>query len=123
MFDVVPDSLNLNITSNIAYNVNTSSAALAPAGTIDDYTEFPDWEMNPLIVEEQVQADVSVQMNAFFATASNGVNRAFFNNVTYITPLVPTILTAVSMGQQAYNPDVYAQTNTFVLTHGQTVQM
>ena len=79
--------------------------------------------MNPLIVEEQVQADVSVQMNAFFATASNGVNRAFFNNVTYITPLVPTILTAVSMGQQAYNPDVYAQTNTFVLTHGQTVQM
>lgn len=122
MFDTVPDDLMLNVTSTIVYN-SAANATVANATTIDEYSEFPDWDMVPLIVEAEAKADVSVALNAFFATSSDGTNRAFFNNVTYAQPLVPSLLTATSMGQLAYNTDVYAQTNTFVLTHGQVVEM
>lgn len=49
---------------------------------------------------------------------------AFFNNITYKTPKVPTLYTALSSGQLASNAEVYGTyTHSFVLEKGQVVQI
>jgi iron transport multicopper oxidase len=49
---------------------------------------------------------------------------AFFNNITYKAPKVPTLYTALSAGEQATDPRVYGTyTNSFVLERGEIVQI
>jgi len=52
----------------------------------------------------------------------NGVNRASFNNVTYNTPIIPSSLTELSMGENAGDVRVYG-TNSFVLQHDEVVEL
>ena len=100
MFDVVPDDLVLSafkpsfsrrnscsldfvdITSTAVYD---STASTQPGTMVDQYTEFPDQEMVPVIVEEELVANVNIELGVFFDTADDGTNRAFFNNITYRT--------------------------------------
>lgn len=141
MFDVVPDDLQLSklrihtlarissrhtnakpadVTSSIVYDDN---ASFAPSTTVEAYHEFPDQSIVPIIVEAQAEPDVKIELGVFFDTATDGTNRAFFNNVTYRTPIVPAYLTAISMGEDAMNPAIYGQTNSFVLRHGDNVEL
>lgn len=49
---------------------------------------------------------------------------AFFNNITYVTPKVPTLYTALSAGEDAMNPLVYGEfTHPFVLEKGSIVEI
>jgi iron transport multicopper oxidase len=49
---------------------------------------------------------------------------AFFNNITYKAPKVPSLYTALSSGDQATDPRVYGSyTNAFVLEKGEIVQI
>lgn len=49
---------------------------------------------------------------------------AFFNNVTYIQPKVPTLYTALTTGVAASNVSIYGgNTNAFVLEHGQVIEI
>lgn len=49
---------------------------------------------------------------------------AFFNNITYTAPKVPTLYTALTAGELASNPTVYGGfTNSFVLEKDQVVQI
>lgn len=84
---------------------------------------IPDTEMVPVIAKAQAEADVKITLGVFFDTADDGVNRAFFNNVTYQRPLVPSLLTATSMGQDSLLPEVYGQTNTYLLKQGDNVEL
>jgi iron transport multicopper oxidase len=120
MFDTVPPQLVLNITSTVSYD---SSKPVAPGTVVDTYHEFPDQQLVPLEIEAQAEADVAIELGVYFDTATDGTNRAFFNNVTYRMPVVPTYLTTTSMGADALNPSIYGQTNTFILEHGQNVQL
>jgi hypothetical protein len=52
---------------------------------VDEYTEFPDQELVPVQVEEELVANVHIELGVFFDTADDGTNRAFFNNITYRT--------------------------------------
>jgi len=103
--------------------VYDETAPFAPGTTVEAYHEFPDQSMVPYIAKAQAEADVKIELGVFFDTATDGTNRAFFNNVTYRTPVVPAYLTAVSMGSDAMNPEVYGQTNSFVLRHGDNVEL
>lgn len=62
-----------------------SSATTEPGTTVEEYTEFPDQELVPVAVEEELVANVNIELGVFFDTADDGTNRAFFNNVTYRT--------------------------------------
>lgn len=54
----------------------------------------------------------------------NLVSSAFFNNITYKAPKVPTLYTALSSGTLASNAEVYGTyTHPFVLEKGQVVQI
>lgn len=52
---------------------------------VDEYTEFPDQELVPIPAQEELVANVNIELGVFFDTADDGTNRAFFNNVTYRT--------------------------------------
>ncbi|KAJ2472184.1 ferroxidase fet3 [Coemansia sp. RSA 2322] len=55
---------------------------------------------------------------------SNGLHLDYFNNITYSPPLVPTLYTALSMGELAMDPRVYGpQTNALVLRHNEVVEL
>lgn len=56
--------------------------------------------------------------NKDFATS------AFFNDITYVSPKVPTLYTAMSAGELATNPAVYGyNTHSFVLGHNQVIEI
>ena len=49
---------------------------------------------------------------------------AFFNEITYVTPAVPTLYTAISAGELADNATVYGvNTNPYVLKHNQIIEI
>ena len=52
----------------------------------------------------------------------NGVNRAIFNSVTHNSPIIPGLLTEVSMGENAGDVRVYG-TNSFMLQRNEVVKL
>lgn len=61
----------------------------------------------------------------FTQTYDDGTNRASFNNITYQMPTsTPSMLTELTMGNDAFNPAVYgAMTNAFTYPHMAIVQL
>ena len=129
MFDVVPSTLNpskpptlsifhisfclvkripitIDITSSITYN---TSAPLTNNGTVDELHYVNDTALVPVIAIPPPVASKSYLLNFNFDTTTDGTNHAFINNVTFNYPLVPTVLSELSLGsnatiQQAYGP-------------------
>ncbi|KAF8588813.1 multicopper oxidase [Ramaria rubella] len=122
MYDMVPDTLNPNITSSITYNADPSTP-LVDAGEIQAYFDLNDTAIVPFAVEPELPPpDHIVELNVFFDTMDNGINRAMFNNVTYNSPLVPSLLTELSMGNDSANVAVYGP-QAFVLQHNEIVEI
>ena len=49
---------------------------------------------------------------------------AFFNNITYTSPVVPTLYTVMSAGTNASNAAIYGEyTNPFVLEKDQVIEI
>jgi iron transport multicopper oxidase len=68
--------------------------------------------------------DMSITLNLTMDTLSDDINYAFFNNITYSRPLVPTLYTALTTGSLATNPTVYGvNTNPFVLPHNKVIEI
>ncbi|KAF8521711.1 laccase [Hysterangium stoloniferum] len=105
MFDTIPPELNPNATSSITYD---SNAPLTPGSEVDAYFDVDDTVLVPVVVEAELPPpDHVIELNVFFDTMDNGVNRAMFNNVTFNAPLVPSILTQLTMGNDSANVAVY----------------
>jgi iron transport multicopper oxidase len=72
-----------------------------------------------------VDADESHQLDVLFNTFGDGENYAMFNEISYKPPIVPTLLTTLSVPSN-YSTDatVYGtSTNPFVLGHNNMVQI
>ncbi|UZJ54147.1 hypothetical protein CBS101457_003467 [Exobasidium rhododendri] len=95
MYDAVPDTLQLNITSTISY------AQGNPVGsnrsTVEEYSYFDDTALTPIVALAMVEADVSHEMPFAFDTYRDGKNYAAFNDKSFVTPETPTLFTAQSM--------------------------
>jgi iron transport multicopper oxidase len=121
----IPSTLALNQTNWLQYNlsapfpnatitVESSSDLLA----LDDFTLVP-YDHHPLL---EPSSHVRVELAS--ATLENGVNYVFFNNITYMAPLVPTLYTVLSAGDMASNGSIYGQfTNSVVLKKNDVVQL
>lgn len=121
MYDAVPEALVLNNTIQIQYS---DANAKADPIEVEEWGSFNDVDTVPVQVEAQAPADVDYTFNVWFDTFNDGTNRAAFNNITYLQPIVPTIFTALTMGNDSSLPQVYgAQTHGIVLEHMQNVQM
>ncbi|KAK7724129.1 hypothetical protein SLS64_000463 [Diaporthe eres] len=89
------------LPSDLNWNVTgwlsyDSSKPLPEPALVDEFNEFDDYTLVP----------------------------AFFNNITYKAPKVPTLYTALSSGETANNAFVYgSHTHSFVLQKGEVVQL
>ncbi|KAL3232773.1 Iron transport multicopper oxidase FET3 [Nakaseomyces bracarensis] len=123
MLDVIPKELQLNATSFMVYNKDAPMPEQNYVDSIDDYLD--DFYLVPLQKEELYpEADHVITVDVVMDNLRNGVNYAFFNNITYTTPKVPALLTALSSGDDATNPFIYGtNTNTFVLKKDEIVDL
>lgn len=114
MLDVIPDDLILNSTNYIVYD---DSADMPDEYYVDSIDEFlDDFYLRPVSNETILDdSDLQVTLDIVMDNLGNGVNYAFFNNITYTTPKVPVLATALSSGDYATNSYIYGNTNAFVL--------
>jgi len=122
MYDAIPPLLISNLTVPVVYS---ESAPLVNASDWDEYPTFWDTDLVPIEVVEMAPADLSIPMVITFDTFDDGTNRAYlFNDTTYVAPYVPTMFTALTMGQGALLNDVYgAQTNALLLNHMDNIEI
>lgn len=122
-FDAVPDGLNPNVTSYLLYN---EKAALPESKLIDEFDPFDDFTLVPQDkLETFPEADVQIQLDVKMDNLNNGFNYAFFNNLTWTAPVVPTLYTVLSAPPSMLNDArIYgSNTNTFVIPHMSTVEI
>ncbi|ETN46362.1 uncharacterized protein HMPREF1541_00546 [Cyphellophora europaea CBS 101466] len=123
LFDAIPDGLNPNVTSYLVYD---SAASLPEPALIDDFDPFDDFGLVPYdqldLFEEP---DLTVQLDVKMDNLKDGANYAFFNNITWVAPVVPTLYTVLSAPPSLLsNPTIYgSNTNTFVLPHMASVDI
>lgn len=123
MLDVIPKDLQLNATSYMVYN---KSAPMPSQNYVDSLDNFlDDFYLQPY--EKQAilgEPDHVITVDVVMDNLKNGVNYAFFNNITYTAPKVPTLMTVLSSGDQANNSEIYGtNTHTFILEKDEIVEL
>ncbi|KAI9695423.1 MAG: hypothetical protein M1820_008608 [Bogoriella megaspora] len=99
LFDTVPDTLNPNVTGWLMYSEQADKPVPA---ILDEFDPFDDFTLVP----------------------QDGESFAFMNDVTYVSPKVPTLYSAISSGDLAANSAIYgSSTNSFVLNHLDVVEI
>ncbi|KAI9721851.1 MAG: hypothetical protein M1812_002187 [Candelaria pacifica] len=122
LFDTVPKTLNPNVTGWLLYDELKPFPSPAPLESFDPFDDFSLVPTDKMELLDHVDhsIDVTVKMDVL----GDGANYAFFNDVTYVLPKVPTLYTALSTGVSATNSEVYgSNTNAFVLRKDETVQI
>lgn len=126
LLDIIPSSLTLNQTNWLEYNKEADHPlAQIPYDTSADIEYFDDttlvpYDREPLYTNPTKQVNITVTMN----NLDNGVNYAFFNNITYTPPKVPTLYTVMSSGDLASNQAIYGDyTHSYVLEKGEVVEI
>ncbi|MCJ1320627.1 hypothetical protein MMC15_005967 [Xylographa vitiligo] len=116
-----PANFNPNVTAWLVYN---ESAPLPEPPTIygfdfvDDVSFVP-YDLAPVLepVDHQIIMDVN-------AGSINGIQRLTINGGTYLQQKVPSLYTALSVGDKySSNPLVYGSVNPFVLKHNEVVEI
>ncbi|KAI6092909.1 putative ferroxidase [Hypoxylon rubiginosum] len=122
LFDTLPDDLNYNVTGWLVYD---ETAPLPDPAFVDELDPFDDMTLIPYDNQTLLgEPDQTVELDVIMDNLGDGANYAFFNNITYKSPKVPSLYTVLSAGDLATNPAVYGSyTHSFVLERGQIVQI
>ncbi|RDW67575.1 hypothetical protein BP6252_08971 [Coleophoma cylindrospora] len=123
MFDVIPDDLIPNAVSHLVYD---ASKPLPVPEPVDEFEPIDDFNLIPTDREEIFKNPArTITLNVSMENLGDGANYAFFNNITYKTPVVPTLFTALSAsGDDAMDPLIYGDyTNSFVLDQGEVIEL
>ncbi|KID75830.1 Cupredoxin, partial [Metarhizium brunneum ARSEF 3297] len=122
LFDVLPPELNYNSTGWLSYDKSKDYPA---AALVDELNPFDDMTLEAYDGMELLpEPDRTVELNVIMDNLGDGANYAFFNNITYALPKVPTLYTALSAGEMANDPRVYGEyTHPFVLKKNEIVQI
>ncbi|OMP82929.1 Iron transport multicopper oxidase FET3 [Diplodia seriata] len=122
LFDTVPSTLNNNVTGWLVYDDRNANL---PPLQIDDYDAFDDFSLVPqdgLALYDHVDHSITLDMK--MDNLEDGANYAFFNDVTYVEPKVPTLYTVLSTGDNATDPVIYgSNTNAFILDKDVVVEI
>ncbi|CAO2652411.1 Nn.00g006940.m01.CDS01 [Neocucurbitaria sp. VM-36] len=122
LFDAIPDGLNPNVTGWLVYD---DSKDKPEPKEIDAFEPFDDFNLVPYDKEALLdKVDRSVTLDLKMDNLNDGANYAFFNDITYVSPKVPSLYTVLSTGSNATNPTVYgSNTNSFVLGHNEVIEI
>ncbi|KZP14645.1 multicopper oxidase [Athelia psychrophila] len=115
MFDTVPHALVYNVTSSITYN--GSAPIHGVNSTTLKYLDVDDLSLVPVKVIAQYPPPTrTIELEFVFATMDDGTNHALFNGVTYNSPLVPAVFSALTLGANATIASAYGPLS-FVIGH------
>ncbi|KAI8964740.1 putative ferroxidase [Daldinia sp. FL1419] len=122
LFDTIPDGLNYNVTGWLVYD---EGKPLPEPALVDELNNFDDFTLLPYDNQTLLtKPDKEIELDVIMDNLGDGANYAFFDNITYKAPKVPTLYTALSAGELATNPTVYGSfTHSFVLEKGEIVQI
>ncbi|KAH7025110.1 ferroxidase [Microdochium trichocladiopsis] len=122
LFDTLPDTLNWNVTAWLTYN---DTADFPGPALVDELSPFDDITLVPYDQMELLpEPDQTFELNVIMDDLSDGANYAFFNNITYKHPTVPTLYTALTSGANATSPEIYGTyTHAMVLEKDSIVQI
>lgn len=122
LFDVLPPELNYNVTGWLVYDDKKS---LPEPQTVDTLDPFDDMKLVPYDNQGKLpEPDRTVELDVIMDNRRDGANYAFFNNITYKAPKVPSLYTALTSGDKATDATIYGEyTHPFVLERGEIVQI
>jgi len=122
LFDKVPKDLNPNSTSFLVYN---SAEPMPTPAFVDAFDPFDDITLIPFDRELLLtDPDITINLVVLMANLGDGKNYAFFNDITYVRPVVPSLYTALTTGDLAADPTVYGvNVNPFVLGYNEVVEI
>jgi iron transport multicopper oxidase len=120
-------SPNPNATVRIVYDKD-APVYVKEAGVASDFpsdpSNFDQLALVPIVPELPVTPDMSVVLNVNFLLFEDALNHGTFNETIFELPHVPSMFTALSMGEQATNPSVYGpRTLPTVLKHMDMVEV
>ncbi|KAH3675420.1 hypothetical protein WICMUC_002709 [Wickerhamomyces mucosus] len=123
MLDVVPDGLVVNATSTLVYDSSFDSPSQYFVDSWDDFLD--DFYLVPINkIELYDDPDIQITVSVIMDNLINGVNYAFFNNITFTPPKTPILVTALAAGDLATNELVYGtNTHSFVLQKDDVVEI
>jgi iron transport multicopper oxidase len=89
------------------------------------FEPFDDMTLVPQDGQERLpEPDHVVELSVIMDNLGDGANYAFFNNISYKAPKVPTLYTALTAGDLATNAEVYGTyTHPFVLEKDEIVEI
>ncbi|CZT07469.1 probable iron transport multicopper oxidase FET3 precursor [Rhynchosporium agropyri] len=122
LFDTLPDDLNWNSTGWLVYDDTKPKPDPTPVDALeafDDFTLVP-FDKQPLLPA----ADQTLTFDVIMDNLGDGRPYAFFNNITWVKPKVPTLYTVMSTGEAAVNSMVYGEfSHSFVLDRHQIIDI
>jgi iron transport multicopper oxidase len=123
MLDTIPSDLVLNATSYLSYSEDNEQPEQAYVDSLDDYLD--DFYLVPVDkVDLFDEADQVITVDLAMDNLNDGINYAFFNNITFTTPKTPLLLTALAAGELATNEIVYGtNTHSIVLQKDEIVDI
>lgn len=127
MLDVIPKKLELTSINYLSYSDNLPNSK--PARSFydtDSYDVFDDFNLVPIDSRGLLpEADRIIRLTLHMTNLDDGINYAFFNNITYVPPRVPTLLTALTAPKGIVSDSrIYGDnTNTFILNEGEVVDL
>ena len=123
LFDTIPTDLNTNVTSWLVYDDSKDKSIAALLDNFD--AQFDDFDLVP---QDQMEildtVDYSFNLDLSMNNLGDGANYAWFNDITYVRPKVPTLYSALTTGEFASNATVYGRdTNSFVLNKNDVIEI
>ncbi|KAI9818620.1 MAG: hypothetical protein M1832_004393 [Thelocarpon impressellum] len=122
LFDQIPDGLNPNVTGWLVYD---EQKELPEPAILEEFDPFDDFTLVPVDGMALLdKVDHSFTLNMKMDNLGDGANYAFFNDITYVLPKVPSLFTALTSGATADDATIYGvNTNSFVLKKDEVVEI
>ncbi|CAI7639808.1 unnamed protein product [Penicillium bialowiezense] len=101
LLDVISPSLQLNQTNWLEYN----SAAPHPEAkmTVDTASDLVPYDDMKLVAHDRMELlpepDMTITVDVIMDNLNNGAGYAFFNNISYTMPKVPTLYSVLTVGE------------------------
>ncbi|KAJ3211961.1 ferroxidase fet3 [Dinochytrium kinnereticum] len=125
MFDMVPEGLDSKVLGKITYAADGKLAAetFSVEGGPDMAAE--DTALVPVSPMPLLSATRQIHLTVNFLVLDDGVNHGTFNNIPYLKPKVPTLFTALTVGNEfSSNPAVYGTNSMpYVIQHMDVVEL
>ncbi|KAL3444054.1 Cupredoxin [Aspergillus insuetus] len=126
LLDTISPTLQLNHTNWLEYNRSADHPQAMMK--VSDSSELIPYDDMSLVPHDRTplleNPDIVIEITAIMDNLANGAGYAFFNNISYTKPKVPTLYSVLSSGDLATNPTIYGEyTHPFVLGHNQVVEI